>query len=468
MHYKLIAFNVLRASKRSFGIAVPLICYEMLGALIGIFITIMVSDLGNEYIAAHALVWSIYMPINLFFTSTLFATSILVSQNFGSEDNRNIRVCFIHGVFLALVLGPIMISLLWFAPTVLAWTGQDPAVLALATPSFQSLALAMLPLTIMTAIEHFFIGTDRAGVVAIMGLVACIIQISFFYLFLPVLGLKSAGYGLTISYCFLSMACVVYLFCSKEFKVYNLLKSWGKFRIKILSELVCLGAPIGFTFLIESGLFSIVAIMMGKLGKDVLASYHITYQYLLIATAILFGFTQATTIVIGIEAGKKDRMALRFAAVNNIIIAFLLMLTFSLCYIHFPEKAVDLYVRLTTTQEVKIGQEVYNFLAIVGVFILIESVRLISTGALRGLKDMRFTALINFMGFWLISLPIVYILGFEYGLGSVGIWLGILVGPAISGVILVFRLNRHSKYIDLETLVGIPKNPIKAAQKIVY
>jgi multidrug resistance protein, MATE family len=66
-------------------------------------------------------------------------------------------------------------------------------------------------------------------------------------------------------------------------------------------------------------------------------------------------------------------------------------------------------------------------------------------GALRGMQDVKIPTYITFVAYWVIGLPVSYLLGKKMGFGSQGIWIGLLVGLTASAVFLFLRFNYLSK-----------------------
>ena len=59
--------------------------------------------------------------------------------------------------------------------------------------------------------------------------------------------------------------------------------------------------------------------------------------------------------------------------------------------------------------------------------------------SLRGIADVTSMAVISFVGYFVIALPVSYILGFVLNWGIEGIWIGYPVGLTLTGVMLCFR-----------------------------
>ena len=63
-------------------------------------------------------------------------------------------------------------------------------------------------------------------------------------------------------------------------------------------------------------------------------------------------------------------------------------------------------------------------------------------GILRGIMDMKIPTYITFAAYWLIGIPVGYVLGLRWGLGVTGVWLGLFLGLASSALMMIFRFNR--------------------------
>ena len=399
-------------------LALPLIASEVIYALSGFIATTMAAHLGKAELAANALVWTIYIVVIIFFIGIFCSVSIMVSQSFGANDTHSISVCFKQGLIMAFMFAPIMMLIMWFTPIILVWTKQDPIVINLAKPFFQSLMWTMLPLSIMFVIEQFLIGITKTRMVLLMSILTVPIQVFFFYVFLfgkfgiPKLGLAGIGYGLTASYCVVALIFFCYLQFSRILKPYHLFHKWWLINRKVLLELIRVGLPLGLMFGIEVALFVAVAIMMSFLGITVLAAYQIAYQYIMLALAFIFALTQAITVRIGNEAGKNNRGALKLITVINVGISLGFMMIFSIFYIGFPHIAISLDVNIHAANLQQLVKEATTFLSMAGILILIDCLRLISVGALRGLKDSVFPLCVSFLCFWCIAFPSAYLLAF--------------------------------------------------------
>jgi MATE family multidrug resistance protein len=82
-----------------------------------------------------------------------------------------------------------------------------------------------------------------------------------------------------------------------------------------------------------------------------------------------------------------------------------------------------------------------RLLLVAAAFQLFDGLQTVATGALRGAGDTKTPMLANFVAYWLIGLPVGYLLCFKLGWGAVGVWIGLCAGLMMigSGLLLAWH-----------------------------
>ena len=70
---------------------------------------------------------------------------------------------------------------------------------------------------------------------------------------------------------------------------------------------------------------------------------------------------------------------------------------------------------------------------------------MIAAASLRGIMDVKVPAVITFVAYWVIALPLGYTLGVRGPWGAVGMWTGIATGLAFAAVFLSARFARLTR-----------------------
>jgi len=84
-------------------------------------------------------------------------------------------------------------------------------------------------------------------------------------------------------------------------------------------------------------------------------------------------------------------------------------------------------------------------LVVAAVFQLFDGGQVINAAALRGLTDVRVPAIITFVAYWIIALPLGFLLGVRGRLGPAGIWIGLAAGLAAAAILLGARFVRMTR-----------------------
>jgi MATE family multidrug resistance protein len=86
-----------------------------------------------------------------------------------------------------------------------------------------------------------------------------------------------------------------------------------------------------------------------------------------------------------------------------------------------------------------------RLLVVAGIFQLFDGNQVINSSALRGITDVRVPAVMTFVAYWVVALPLGYLLGNRMGFGAQGIWIGLAVGLGAASVLLGARFLRLTK-----------------------
>ena len=78
-------------------------------------------------------------------------------------------------------------------------------------------------------------------------------------------------------------------------------------------------------------------------------------------------------------------------------------------------------------------------LKILAVFLIIDAVVVVRTGALNGLGDTQFTMYANVLLAWTIMVPIAFYASVYKGLGAPGAWVATVANSLILAFVLIFR-----------------------------
>ena len=179
------------------------------------------------------------------------------------------------------------------------------------------------------------------------------------------------------------------------------------------------------------------AIMMGWIGATTQAAHQVAINLASITYMTVSGLGSAAAIRVGNQLGRRDYRTMKKAALTLIAMGTALMIIFSLVFIIGKDWLPLLYNDQTEVVQIAAGLLIFAAL-----FQISDGVQVISLGALRGMKDVKIPTMITFFAYWVVSLPLGYILAFNYGYGAYGLWFGLFLGLTIAGIWVFLRFIR--------------------------
>ncbi len=199
-----------------------------------------------------------------------------------------------------------------------------------------------------------------------------------------------------------------------------------------------LGTPIGLQLLAEIGVFSLVAVLAGRLGKVAVSAHHIAIGLASFTFMGVLGVSSATAVRVGHAVGEKRSP--RRAGLIGIALGAVFMACSSTLFLTIPRPLVALF-----TDDPEITALGVTLLGIAATFQLFDGVQGVAAGALRGAGDVRFAFAVNVAAHWFVGFPLALVLGFRLGLGAPGLWWGLLTGLALVAGLLLWRFLKISR-----------------------
>ena len=413
---------------------------------VGVADSLMVGQLGAQPLAAASLANVVFHLIMVFGLGVSLAVTPLVAAADGAKNTQRIINFFSNGLFVNVVLGVLMALTVVACTPVLYHLDQPQPVVTLAIPYLNIITSALVPYMIFQSFRQFAEGMGNTRQAMYITLIGNALNILLNYLLIygkfgfPELGLNGAGWATLIARSTMAVMMGTYIYKSSTFRIFRAGFSLSNISAEVIRRILKVGVPAGLQFVFEVGAFGFAAIMMGWMGTQTLAAHQIAINLASISYMMATGIASAATIRVGNQLGRMDIINLRRAGGTCFIMVTVFMglaaLLFVLLRNYFPQLYID-------DQEVI---EIASSLLIVAAFFQIsDGVQVVVMGALRGIEDVRIPTVIAVTAYWVIGLPIGYLLSFKYNFGATGVWYGLLIGLSIAAILLFFRFRYKTK-----------------------
>jgi len=266
----------------------------------------------------------------------------------------------------------------------------------------------------------------------------------------PELGITGAAIAsLTVN---IATVAVLVAYILWKLPQFELFRNFWRSDSEIMKRVFKLGWPIGLTSLAEGGLFSASAVMMGWIGTLELAAHGIAIQLASVAFMVHIGFSQAATVRAGRALGRRDEDALRRGGKTAIGMSVTYALAASALFLIVPEFLVGLFVDPSDPDRDALIRVGAGLVIVAALFQIVDGLQVLALGLLRGVQDTTVPMFMATISYWVIGLPVSYVLAFTLGLGANGLWLGLVIGLAIAAVLLLWRFWGRSVRITPQTV----------------
>jgi MATE family multidrug resistance protein len=430
--------------------AIPICTTNLLAMSIFFFVTMMLSHLGKNELAAFAIANTCNITLTAFLNSCLYSTSILIGQHNAGEDKQEVASLIWNSIWLALLLGLVGMVLMWDMDKFLLFIGEPHELVDYTVTYFHYSAYGMVPLLLGAALAQMYNGLGKPLVsTTILGIRLPITLYFCYELILGHyhLGLAGAALGLLIAQIFMLIISMIYMrfsFIWSYFQMKVNILDWKK-----IAQIFNMGVHVGLQFLGELAAISGATFLLGYLGSVALASSQIVSQYFMFLIMIVLGVSQALSIRVSEAVGRKEYKIIDSYTWAAFWILFIILLLFIIVYSLIPSELMSLFININDPNNAPLVHLTYWFLLIAIPTIFFDSVKNVLTGTLRGLKNVKAPMIIGNVSLWLISLPLCYVIGIFFKGGPIGLRIGFSIGYAVAAIILCCYYQRFTRIVNI-------------------
>jgi MATE family multidrug resistance protein len=423
-------------------LAVPGVVVQVGVMQMGVVVPVMVGHRqgASSSLAAVALGHLYFFGIGVFGMGTLMVLDPVVAQAVGARDEDAVARGIQRGVLLAVILALPSIGVLLVAEPALELARQPAAVVPLAAAYILRLAPGVLPFFLFIVFRQSLQSLRRTAPIVISIVVANLVNggLNWLLIFghgpLQPMGVLGSAWATTVSRWVLAGLLVALAWRDLRPRLRRrLAEVWD---MEPLGRMLRLGLPIGFQYVLEFGAFALVALMMGWLGTRQMAGHQVAINLASLTFMVPLGVGDAASVLVGHAVGRADPIGARSSARAALICGAGFMSCTALVFLSLPHALARLY-----TLDPGVVAVAAALIPLAGVFQVFDGLQVVAGGILRGLGETRVAMMVNVLGYWLLGLPVSYLLGFRAGWGPVGLWWGLVVGLGVVATALLTRVR---------------------------
>lgn len=432
-----------RHARGVLSLGLPLIGSHLAQFAITLTDAIMLGWYSVDALAAEVLGGTMWFVFFIVGSGFAFAVMPMVAAAQASGQGAQVRRVTRMGIWASLIFGVAVLPVMIWSEAVLLALGQDPDTSALAAEYLTVVGWAILPALLVMVLKSYLAALERTQVVLWVTVLAVGLNVvvNYFLIFgnwgFPEMGIRGAAVAsLTVTSASLVALAIYVIRVTPEHALFQRFwrPDWEAF-----GQVFRLGWPIGMTNLSEVGLFAASSVMMGWLGTVALAAHGIAMQIASAIFMIHLGLSNAATVRAAQAYGRGDGPDLRAGARVAIVMSALMAVLTVIAFLGLPELMISLFMNPNEPDREAVIAIGVVLLAAAALFQLVDAAQVMALGLLRGVQDTKVPMVIAAVSYWIIGVPVSYLLGFTYGWGGVGIWLGLAVGLAVAGVFMMAR-----------------------------
>ena len=406
---------------------------------VGVFDSLMIGKVSVSQLAAVSLATSIFSFILLFCIGLSYGITPLISSS--ERGKKYVSSILYNGMLVNVISSILLVSFVILTKHLLSYLGQDEEVLFHTYSYLDIICISLIPLILFQTFKQFIEGlgfTKPSMYISVISNVINVVlnAVLIFGLFgFPRLEIIGAAYATLISRVIMFLLILIYCLNDRRFSKY-ILKTKFLVNLNHIKDIFRIGFASGLQYIFEVGAFSVATVMTGSIGAIHLAAHQIALNLASISYMIASGIGSASMISLSYYDGKRNFEDMRRSGFASFLLVFILMIVSALVFIIFRNYLPVLYV--DDSSVINIAS---TLLIIAGLFQISDGIQAVGLGILRGIRDIKKPTIVTFISYWIISIPLSYFLGIEYGYGVYGIWIGLSVGLTLAAIFHVTRFN---------------------------
>lgn len=425
--------------KRLITLAAPVVVVQVGLMFMGVVDTIMVGHVSAVDLAGAALGNLYFFGVTVFGMGLLMALDPIVSQAVGAGESEGVARAIQRGLVISAGLTLLFGALFLPAGYVLALLGQ-PADVVPRAEGFVRWSILGLPaffavFTLRQTLQAMHRMRPIVWTILAANLVNAGLNWVFVYGHLGSRAMGAPGSGLASSLARWFMLAMLLTVARRD--LLPLLRPWRRESLALapLLRMVRLGLPIGFQYQLEVGVFSVVGVLMGRIGAAAMAGHQVAINIASLTFMVPMGVSVSASVLVGNAIGAGDPARARRAAIAALGLGTAVMIVTGITLSVFPAALARVY-----SFDPQVIAMTAALLPIAGVFQVFDGLQVVAIGVLRGIGDTRTPMIVNVIGFWMLGLPLSLGLAFKMGLGPQGLWWGLAAGLAVVALVLIARV----------------------------
>lgn len=442
--------------KQNLRLALPVVLTQLGQILTQFADNLMVGQYGGDDplpLAAVSFGGAVFFI--LFITSIGIALGMtpLIGELYAQGNRERSSHLLQNGILFYGALGIAMTAFQYAIIPLMYHLGQPVEVVDAAIPYYKMLVWSMPFVMLFFAFKQFLEGVGNTKVEMVVTIIANLANVGFNWIFiygrcgLPEMGAVGAGLGTLLSRIIAPVLMIGYFYARREYRDYLERFALRNYSWREVGQLTRMGLPIALQMFLESSAFVGTGIMMGWFGdgaKTAIGANQIATTIANCAFMIVMSIGAATTIRVSHCYGARNLGEMTMAAKASYHLVLAWNAFAAVVFLSLRHVIPTLFT--SNAEVIRIASQLLAFAAL---YQLSDGIQNVSVGILRGIQDVRIIMPIALISYWLLNLPVGYLVGFTLGMGPAGLYIGFTFGLSTAAVLMILRIRRSIRKLRL-------------------
>lgn len=423
-------------------IVLPILVTQVSLYMMTFFDILMTGRYDTYHLAGVTIGSSFWVPVYTGLAGILMGLTPIIAQYIGARLHDEVRPSVQQGLYVSVALAAIVFAIILFAVApILEAMPLEAEVRIVAADYLKGMSFGLLPLFAYTVLRSFFDALGATRVSMFIILLSAPINIFINYLLIygnwgfPELGGAGAGYASGITYWLVFFIACFVAWKRKPFKKFALFNGWEKVSFRKWKVILFIGVPIGISIFVETSIFSAVTLMMSNYSTAVISAHQIALNFTSLLYMLPLSISMGATILVGQAVGAGQMRDAKQYSYLSVGLAIAFSFVSIAILLVFRAPIASMYT--TDGQIIGLATQFFIYAAL---FQMSDAIQAPVQGALRGYKDVNMTFVMAIVSYWVLGLPIGYMMATFTELGPYGYWVGLIAGLTVGAITLTGRL----------------------------
>lgn len=425
-----------------FSIALPIAVQNLITFMVSMVDTLMVGDLGEIQLSAVSIANNLFFVLTILMFGLAGGSNIMISQYWGKGNVKTIHKILAIMYRVCLLITGIFIFIALFLPKYfMGIFTTDKAVIDFGASYLRIVCIGYLFYSITNCTIMMLRSVKTVSISIIVYTASLVVNSILNWIFIfgnlgaPELGIRGAAIA-TVCARITEFSIVLVFMFIYERKIGLKIEHLLKLDKEILKDYVGLCTPVLCNELLWAIGASMISVIVGRMGTEVVAANSINGVAHQFVTVIIFGMSNATAVIIGntIGEGKKEKakeyaysigiFSVVMGCISGLMILLIKPFVVNFYNVSYSTKLIAMEIMTVTSGIIVFQSLASNFMM----------------GVLRGGGDAKFVLINDLIFMWLVAIPGGFFVAFVLELPVALVFLVIKCDEILKSLTSVYRV----------------------------